>query len=250
MDRKLIIGFLLIFFTVSCYVEEETNYLWISSYSDSIEEYSDYPAVIEMGLGFHALEDIKLNLTVSGSATEGEDFVAIPRQIIIPEGYAAMQLPIKLLDDNAFEGDETLVLEFTLDQSSIGLVDFEPYTASFNILEDDYKLTLEWQTSGGSSDPVSMDFYLHRIYNEDIFYVADYSPWGEIHFGGGFADGYYGVAAFVKDTGGYQGDVSYVLSVQNSTETQQFAGEFTNVQIDDGQIIIIFEKQGINIEII
>ena len=53
------------------------------------------------------------NYTVSGTATEGSDFLNIGRQFLVPAGVITVIRPIVITDDNEEENDETIILTLT-----------------------------------------------------------------------------------------------------------------------------------------
>ncbi len=251
MARKLIIfitGVLL--FSSSCTEEQQINYLTVDSYGLELNENSSYAQTIEINLFYQTTQDIILNIEIGGSATPNEDYLSIPNSVVIPAGYASIQLPIRTIDDNIFEGNETIILNFTLAEESKSIVNFEDTSVFISIEEDDKLITLDWETSEGTKGSVSLGLILHRIYNESIFYVLKYSNSGEINLGGGFENGYYGVATIVNELGDYSGNVTYTLSLRNREGISEYSGIFENIKIDDGQIIIIFEKAGETITIL
>lgn len=50
------------------------------------------------------------NFTVSGTATSGSDYVALPSSVTIPAGQTTYNLPVNVLNDAIAEGNETIVL--------------------------------------------------------------------------------------------------------------------------------------------
>lgn len=54
--------------------------------------------------------DLVVNLTISGTASNGVDYVAITNVITIPAGYRAVDIPVQPLSDAANRGNKTVVL--------------------------------------------------------------------------------------------------------------------------------------------
>lgn len=53
---------------------------------------------------------IVVQFSVSGTATPGIDYVALPTSVIIPAGQAQLVLPVTVLSDAILEGNETIVI--------------------------------------------------------------------------------------------------------------------------------------------
>ncbi len=57
-------------------------------------------------------KDTTIDLTFSGTATNGVDYVHIPGSVTIPKGSKSAQLPLDALDDGTVENLETIVVSF------------------------------------------------------------------------------------------------------------------------------------------
>lgn len=57
-----------------------------------------------------AEKDVAVSFTVSGSATEGDDYQALPRKVVIPAGETEVKIPLIPVKDEAIEGAETVTL--------------------------------------------------------------------------------------------------------------------------------------------
>lgn len=76
-----------------------------------------------------------INFTVGGTATSGQDYVALPNSVTIPAGQTSVTLPVNVLSDGVTEGSETIVitLQATTCSSqpfSMTIVDATPITVS------------------------------------------------------------------------------------------------------------------------
>ena len=72
--------------------------------------------------------------TVSGSATPGSDYVALPASAQFPVGAATVDLAVTPLDDSLVEASETVVITLT---GSVGYQPGSPATATVSIVSDD-----------------------------------------------------------------------------------------------------------------
>ncbi|MBD3638005.1 MAG: gliding motility-associated C-terminal domain-containing protein [Crocinitomicaceae bacterium] len=61
-----------------------------------------------------------VNLNVLGTATEGVDYTTIPNQLTFAVGQTIITLPVEAFSDNLTEGDESVILELTLDGQVCG----------------------------------------------------------------------------------------------------------------------------------
>src|SRR5271170_5620696 len=77
--------------------------------------------------------DLSVNLTISGTASNGVDYVAIASPVTIPAGYLAVDVPIQPILDTVNRGNKTVVL--TLDGSSAYTVKGKGY-ATVKIVDD------------------------------------------------------------------------------------------------------------------
>jgi hypothetical protein len=57
--------------------------------------------------------DLEVHLTLSGTATNGSDFLTISTPIVIPSGQSSVVIPVTTLDDSAQESYETVTLALT-----------------------------------------------------------------------------------------------------------------------------------------
>ena len=72
--------------------------------------------------------------TVSGSATNGTDYMSLSGSVVIPRGYSYVDVKLTPIDDTSVEGNETATLTLTANPAyNIGT----PDSASVNIADDD-----------------------------------------------------------------------------------------------------------------
>jgi len=58
--------------------------------------------------------NISLDYTVSGTATAGTDYSALPGSVAVASGVSSVVIPVVITDDNVQEGDETIMKRFLL----------------------------------------------------------------------------------------------------------------------------------------
>ncbi|PPT05539.1 hypothetical protein CKA32_006864 [Geitlerinema sp. FC II] len=82
-------------------------------------------------------QDLTLDLTVSGSATPGVDYEALPNQVTIPAGEKLITVPIHGIFDGRVESPETAIVEiqpgdYTLASQAIGQITIDDSATPFN----------------------------------------------------------------------------------------------------------------------
>ncbi|MBL0308410.1 MAG: choice-of-anchor L domain-containing protein [Bacteroidetes bacterium] len=65
---------------------------------------------INVGISAAQASNVTLNLTVTGSATNGTDYNTIPSTVTIPAGQTSVSLPFTPVNDNITEGTETVTI--------------------------------------------------------------------------------------------------------------------------------------------
>ncbi len=82
-------------------------------------------------------EDVTVDLVVGGTATSGEDYVALPRRTTIPAGATYLNVSVDTIDDDLGEGMETI--EFSLANPVGNSVSLEPNLSdhTMKILDND-----------------------------------------------------------------------------------------------------------------
>ncbi|MBK7408401.1 MAG: choice-of-anchor L domain-containing protein [Saprospirales bacterium] len=90
-----------------------------------VEECTDIPDEIILGLSSEQEEDVTYNVIISGTATLGVDYqLNIPSQITFPAGTTSFTFPISALADGIPEGVETIIIQLSND-FGCGEVTFE-----------------------------------------------------------------------------------------------------------------------------
>ena len=109
---------------------------------------------------------------VSGTATEGVDFVSLPRKVVIPAGNSSVTVPVIALDDNLIEGRETVIItllespDFQIYPTTIGtinILDNETNIVSLSVLkhtEETGALGLFRVSRSGGDNLLSLDVNL------------------------------------------------------------------------------------------
>jgi hypothetical protein len=80
--------------------------------------------------------NVRVTISVSGSATGGTDYVTIPTTFIFPAGQTTFDLPVDVIPDSSLEGTETIVVTLQSTDSadiSVGATSF----ASMNLSDND-----------------------------------------------------------------------------------------------------------------
>jgi hypothetical protein len=82
---------------------------------------------------------VQVFFTISGTAINGVDYVALPNSVVIPAGSVSVTLPLIVIDDPLVEGPETVTL--TLQSNSSYFLD-NPSSATLTLQDDEPMLTI------------------------------------------------------------------------------------------------------------
>ncbi|MFT7679362.1 MAG: ABC-type polysaccharide/polyol phosphate export permease [Planctomycetota bacterium] len=90
-------------------VKDETGNPVVEPVSRSVTEGGE-PFAIKLQLSRGQSRDTVLPIIVGGSATPGEDYVALPKEVTVPEGHVSVTVLVHALADGIPDGPETLTL--------------------------------------------------------------------------------------------------------------------------------------------
>ena len=106
--------------------------MFIGTEGGDFNDYPSLPMTVDPPFG----SDIDINFTVSGTATSGADYTAIPMPLTIPAGTNVFEeFIITLIDDALVEGDETIILTMSDLPDSVSADD--PSTVTIFITDDE-----------------------------------------------------------------------------------------------------------------
>jgi hypothetical protein len=80
-----------------------------------------------------------VNLTISGTATNGVDYVTIPTTVIIPASQTSVTIPVTVTDDTALEPNETVIVTVA---SGATYVVGAPSSATVTITDNEIGVTV------------------------------------------------------------------------------------------------------------
>ncbi|WP_340094377.1 S8 family serine peptidase [Nostoc punctiforme] len=60
--------------------------------------------------------DLKVNYSAGGTASEGIDYQGLSESVTIPAGQSSVEIPIRVIDDNSVEGEETTTVTLSTGQ--------------------------------------------------------------------------------------------------------------------------------------
>lgn len=98
-------------------------------------EVGDTHAAFTISSGAAPTTDLLVKFSISGTAKNGKDYVAIPKQAIIPAGQTSATVPIDVIDDKLLELTEDVIL--TLKGSTTYAVDAAAKSARVVIVDDE-----------------------------------------------------------------------------------------------------------------
>jgi hypothetical protein len=96
---------------------------------------------------------LTVNVALSGSATNGVDYVTLSGSIVIPAGQRSVVVTLPPIDDNAIEGTETATLAV---QAGAGYEVGSPASASVTISDNDPAPSPEESGGGGALDLLTL----------------------------------------------------------------------------------------------
>ncbi len=122
--------------------------------------------------------DLTVTYTVSGTATSGDDFVALPGTVTIPAGQASAEVAVTPIDDGVLETAETVIL--TLEggsTASVVLADVEPARPTVSVTLSDLDAAepadsgefIIWRT-GSTAEPLTVDLLVGGTAGHGIDY--------------------------------------------------------------------------------
>jgi gliding motility-associated-like protein len=131
--------------------------LTLAKTADAAEPATSGSFTVSLPAGITAAEDIRIDYTVSGTATNGTDYTALNGTVTIPAGQNSALIPVTVTDDQVIEGDETVIA--TLSNASAATL--TGFTASGNatvvISDDDINLperkTLSVTSTADAAEP-------------------------------------------------------------------------------------------------
>ncbi len=96
--------------------------------------------------GWARPQDTAFSFVLTGSATPGTDYQAIPLSGIIPTGQESVTIPVVAVDDSLFEGPEDVALTLA---EGIGYILGSPLSATLEIADNDTLNFANWATGFG-----------------------------------------------------------------------------------------------------
>ncbi len=113
--------------------------LSIRNLSDAAEPATNGAFVISLPAGYTSSEDVPVNYTVAGTATNGVDYTALKGTVVLPAGQNGVPLPVNVIDDKIIEGNETVTATLVTGKSASFTFTSDPVynNATVNIADDD-----------------------------------------------------------------------------------------------------------------
>jgi gliding motility-associated-like protein len=130
--------------------------------------------------------DTQVYYTVSGTATEGTDYVALTGTVIIPANTTSAVIDITVIDDNLVEGDETVVVTLigtdssvtvsVTDEATMTITDNDASILSISATVQASEPDLDGKFTLSLTEPLSVDtevtYTASGTASEDIDYTA------------------------------------------------------------------------------
>lgn len=120
-------------------IDPAKTLLYVTNDGDASEPGTNGEFKISLADGVTSSTDITLSYTTGGTATVGDDYIALPATLTIPAGQNSITVPVTVQDDQLIENTETVTL--TLTGGTAGSVHFTPASGSssaiVNITDDE-----------------------------------------------------------------------------------------------------------------
>ena len=128
--------------------------------------------------------DLFVNYSMSGTATAGSDYAALPGVALIPSGQSSVTIPLKVMDDKNLEADETIIATITAHAAyTVG----NPSAATVQILDDDFMTVTIAATSDAAEASASGQFTVKRDGDFTAALVVNYAASGTATSGADYA---------------------------------------------------------------
>ncbi|MGK6352367.1 Calx-beta domain-containing protein [Parapedobacter sp. DT-150] len=112
--------------------------LAISKTGDGAEPGTDGGFTISLSAGITVSEDVTVMYTAGGTATAGDDYIALAGTAVIKAGNNSIKVPVSILDDDLSEPAETVTVTLSEATSSgIPVIIGTANSATINIADDD-----------------------------------------------------------------------------------------------------------------
>ncbi len=128
---------------------DDTSLSITASDGSASEEGTDTGTFIITRASANLIQPVTVALTLTGTATSGEDFTSLPAEIIIPANAASVSLTVTPLDDTALDPAETVIL--SLAPSPFYAVG-SPSSATIAIMDNETGLAIA-ATDGSAAEP-------------------------------------------------------------------------------------------------
>jgi acetyl esterase/lipase len=122
--------------------------------------------------------DLTVTYTVSGTATAGDDYVALPGSVTIPAGQSSADVVLTPVDDDVLETAETVILTLAGGSTaSVALADVEPARPVVSVTLSDMDAAepadsgelIVWRT-GSTAEPLTVDLLVGGTAGHGIDY--------------------------------------------------------------------------------
>lgn len=164
--------------------------------TENAEENSGGGGTFTVSLAAANASDVTVQYSVGGTATQGVDYEALGSSVTIPAGGTSAAVEVRPIDDDAVEGDETVVLTLT-GTSSTDVPVGTPSSATLTISDDDHgnggaaEVVLSVSASDDSAAEAPNDggqFTVNRVNGDDRAVTVSYSVTGSATEGADFQD--------------------------------------------------------------
>ena len=131
-----------------------------------------------------AAGDLAVNYSLTGTATAGADYTALPGVAVIAAGQSSVTIPLLPVDDKNFETNETVIVTAT---AGAGYTVGSPAGATITILDDDAMMVTVAATGNAAEPSTAGQFTVKRDGDLTAALVVNYNVSGSASNGVDFA---------------------------------------------------------------
>ena len=170
--------------------------------------------------------DLTVNYLVTGTATGGSDYVALPGSVTIPTGSASVNVSVVPTKNEVIESDETVIVDI---DTGAGYIIGSPNSATVTIVDDDSAGIIvnnvnALTTEVGASGSFAVRLNSQPSDNVTVVYSSDDATEGQVHPASlVFTSANWNVAQTITVVGQSDGivdnDVDYTVSAPGATSS-------------------------------
>ena len=154
----------------STIMDDDVATLRVTSGSNCYENINDGSFLVITDKQFD--KNVKLNLSVGGTATSGTDYINIPLNVEFPSNTDTLSIPVQGLDDSESEINEYVILNLLrTDYAKVGIANAPDSTATITIFDDDMPLVSLSQSVSNFDENAGLNLItatINKVHYNDV----------------------------------------------------------------------------------